>query len=57
MPYPITCLVCGKEGQSGDTSKGWRLAPNRIGGYTCSLPCDAEVVAYDKAQKDQRKKS
>lgn len=54
-PFTMTCLVCGKVGQRGDTSKGWRLAPNRIGGYTCSLPCDAEVVAYDDRMKEAAK--
>jgi hypothetical protein len=52
----IVCVVCQKEGMSGDChSAGWRLAPNRIGGYTCSVVCDDKVVAYDKALKEKNK--
>ncbi len=53
--WTITCLVCGKEGVHGDTGKGWRLAPNRIGGYTCGKDCDDVIVAYDEAKKNEAK--
>jgi predicted nucleic acid-binding Zn ribbon protein len=53
---PIHCLVCGKAGQYGDVGlRGWRMAANRMGGYTCSPVCDDVITAYDKAQKDAKK--
>lgn len=35
---------------------GWRMAPNRIGGYVCSAKCDDVIIAYDKAKKDKQRK-
>lgn len=52
----IVCLVCGKQGEPKDVhATGWRLAPNRVGGYTCSIPCDDVIVAYDEAKKAEAK--
>lgn len=49
------CLVCDKLGPK-PLAPGWRLAPNRIGGYVCSAKCDEVIVTYDKNQKDQKRK-
>lgn len=52
----ITCLVCGAVGKRGSChANGWRLAPNRIGGYTCGKVCDDVIVAYDEEQKAKQK--
>lgn len=56
----ITCLVCNKEGTYKDVGNppagnGWRLASNRIGGYTCGPECDAVIEAYDEAKKSEAK--
>lgn len=61
----IVCLVCEKEGVHGDVGnpphgKGWFLASNRIGGYTCSKVCDDVILAHDeqkKAEKEAAKKA
>jgi len=55
-PGLLICVVCGKHGKPGDTANGWRLAPNRPGGYTCGKICDDVVVAYDEEQKELKKK-
>lgn len=57
----IDCLVCGRVKREDETisREGWRLAPNRIGGYTCGPVCDDIVTAYDakkKADADAEKK-
>lgn len=55
---PIFCLACNKQGQYGDVhGNGWRLAPNRLGGYTCSIPCDNLITAYDEAKKQAEKQA
>lgn len=51
----ITCVVCAATGTPRDIhATGWRLAPSRPGGYTCSKSCDDLVVAYDAEQKRLR---
>lgn len=57
-PGILICLVCGKEGKPSDVGGmlGWRLAPNRIGGYTCGPTCDDVVTSYDATKKDQKKR-
>lgn len=49
------CLVCRKTGPI-PMAPGWRMAPNRIGGYVCSAKCDDVIIAYDKAKKDKQRK-
>lgn len=54
---PITCLVCGAQTLPPVTDKGWRLAPNRIGGYVCSPACDQVIIDYDEEQKELKKQA
>lgn len=59
---PIECVVCGALGQYGDVKPGqWRLAPSRLGGYTCGTTCDDKLTAHDnalrKAKKDAKAQS
>jgi hypothetical protein len=54
---PTTCLVCGAQALPPVTEKGWRLAPNRIGGYVCSVACDQVILDYDEEQKELKKKA
>jgi hypothetical protein len=52
----LTCLVCGKLGDPGSVvNHGWRLAPNRVGGYTCSVMCDDVITVYDDRKKAEAK--
>ena len=52
----ITCLVCGKKGTRGQChASGWRLAPSRVGGYTCGKVCDDVITTFDEEQKAKQK--
>lgn len=50
-----TCLVCGITNDDPVCKGGWMLAPNRVGGYTCSKACDDVILAYDEQKKAEQK--
>lgn len=53
----ITCVVCGAVHEARTAmASGWRLAANRIGGYTCGTVCDDRVTAADAELKAYRDK-